>query len=214
MRAAWGGMRAAAFAGCLVDEVLEQVGHTMWTFSLPKMIRPYFHYHPELRGKLCRVAYETVQEMMAAAAIGRKGFRTGMVAFTATAGDLLNINPHVHAIAPRGGWDSEGVWVPVSYIDNDAAERLFRAKVLSVLTGEGLLSSERARVLMTWNHNSGFSVDDSVRFEPEDRKSMEKVARYLLRPPLSLERMNYSDGDDQVVYRRKGRDGRPSQCQV
>jgi hypothetical protein len=37
---------------------------------------------------------------------------------------------------------------------------------------------------------------------------MEKVARYLLRPPLSLERMNYSEGDGQVVYRRKGRDGR------
>ncbi|MCD4748295.1 MAG: transposase [Thermoanaerobaculales bacterium] len=36
----------------------------------------------------------------------------------------------------------------------------------------------------------GFSVDDSVRFEPEDRKSMEKVARYILRPPLSLERLS------------------------
>ena len=46
-----------------------------------------------------------------------------------------------------------------------------------------------------------YAMDDSVRFEPEDRKSMEKVARYLLRPPLSLERMNYSDGDDLVVYR-------------
>jgi ribosomal protein S27E len=204
-----GAKRAAVFAAFLVDEVLEQVGHAMWTFSLPKMIRPYFIHHPELRGKLCRAAYETVQEMMAAAAVGCEGFRTGMVAFTATAGDLLNLNPHVHAISPRGGWDKGGSWVPVAFIDNDAAERLFRAKVLSVLTGEGLLSDERARVLMTWSHNSGFSVDDSVRFEPEDQKSMEKVARYLLRPPLSLERMNYSDGDDHVVYRRKGRDGRP-----
>ncbi len=163
---------------------------------------------PDLRGKLCRAAYETVQEMMAAAAIGSERFRTGMVAFTATAGDLLNVNPHVHAIAPRGGWDNGGEWAPVPFVDNDAAERLFRAKVISILTGEGLLSDERARVLMSWNHNSGFSVDDSVRFEPEDRKSMEKVARYLLRPPLSLERMGYSDGDDEVVYRRKGEDGR------
>ena len=51
---------------------------------------------------------------MAAAAIGSDGFRTGMVAVMATAGDLLNANPHVHAIAPRGGWDEDGVWVPVS----------------------------------------------------------------------------------------------------
>jgi len=204
-----GAKRAAAFAAFLADEVLEQVGHAMWTFSLPKMIRPYFIHHPELRGKLCRAAHETVHEMMAAAAIGTDGFRTGMVAITATAGDLLNINPHVHAIVPRGGWDSDCEWAPVPFVDTDAAERLFRAKVLSMLTGEGLLSDERARVLMSWRHNSGFSVDDSVRFEPEDRKSMEKVARYLLRPPLSLERMTYSKGDDQVGYRRKGKDGRP-----
>lgn len=66
------------------------------------------------------------------------------------------------------------------------------------------MSDERARVLLGCNHNSGFSVDDSVRFEPEDRKSMEQVARYILRPPLSLERLTYADGDDEVVYRRKG----------
>jgi len=203
-----GSKRAAAFAAFLADEVLEEVGHAMWTFSLPKMIRPYFVHHPELRGRLCRVAFEIVQEMTAAAAIGSEGFRTGMVAFAATAGDLLNVNPHVHAIVPRGGWDNGGSWVPVAFIDNEAAERLFRAKVISFLTGERLLSGERARVLLGWNHNSGFSVDDSVRFEPEDRKSMEQVARYILRPPLSLERLRYSEGNDEVVYRRKGSNGR------
>ncbi|MCD4747788.1 MAG: transposase [Thermoanaerobaculales bacterium] len=61
---------------------------------------------------------------------------------------------------------------------------------------------------MSWNHNSGFSVDDSVRFEPEDRKSMEQVARYILGPPLSLERLRYSEGEDEVVYRRKGSNSR------
>jgi hypothetical protein len=153
-----GAKRAAVFAAFLTDEVLEQVGHAMWTFSLPKMIRPYFVHHPELRGRLCRAAYETVQEMMVAAAIGSEGFRTGMVVVTATAGGLLNLNPHVHAIAPRGGWDEGGAWVPVPYIDNDVAERLFRKKVLDFLTCEGLLSDERAQILMRWDHNSGFSV--------------------------------------------------------
>ena len=92
----------------MADEVLEQVGHAMWTFSLPKMIRPYFIHHPELRGKLCRAAYETVEELMVAAAIGADSFRTGMVAITATSGDVLNLNPHVHAVAAREGWDCEG----------------------------------------------------------------------------------------------------------
>ncbi len=202
-----GAKRAAAFAAFLADEVLEEVQHAMWTFSLPKMLRPYFIHRPKLRGRLCRAAFETVQEMMGGAAIGCETFRTGMVAYVATAGDLLNVNPHVHAIVPRGGWDDGGSWVPVAFIDTDVAERLFRAKVISFLTSEGFLNDERARLLMSWNHNSGFSVDDSVRFEPEDRKSMERVARYMLRPPLSLERMKYSEGDEGVMYRRKGEAG-------
>ncbi len=94
-----GAKRAAAFAAFLVDEVLEQVGHAMWTFSLPKMIRPYFIHHPELRSKLCRAAYETVQEMMVAAAVGSEGLRTGMVAVMATSGDLLNQNPRAKYLA-------------------------------------------------------------------------------------------------------------------
>jgi ribosomal protein S27E len=204
-----GAKRAAAFGAFLVDEVLEQVGHAMWTFSLPKMIRPYFIHHPELRGRLCRAAFETVQQMMAAAAIGCEGFRIGMVAVTTTAGDLLNVNPHVHAIVPRGGWDSDGAWAPVPYIDNDAAERLFRGKVLSFLTRERLLSEERARVLLSWNHNSGFSIDDSVRIEPEDGQAMERMVRYMLRPPLSLARMEYTEGADEVVYARKTSNGQP-----
>ena len=181
----------------------------MWTFSLPKMIRPYFIHHAELRGKLCRAAYETVQEMMAAAAIGSEGFRTGMVTVMALSGDLLNMNPHVHAVAPRGGWDGDGEWVPVPYLDNDLAERIFRAKVLGFLQSEGLLSDERVRILMSWNHNSGFSVDDSVRVEPEDQKAMERMARYMLRPPLSLERMRYADGADEVMNARKPSNGQP-----
>jgi len=204
-----GAKRAAAFAAFLIDEVLEPVGHAMWTFALPKMIRLYFIHHPELRSKLCRAAYETVQEMMVAAAIGSEGFRTGMVAVMATAGDLLNHNAHAHAIVPRGGWDESGAWVPVPYLDKDVAERLFRGKVLSFLVREGLLSDERRRILMNWNHNSGFSIDDSVRIEPEDQKSMERMARYILRPPLSLKRMHYADGADEVVYERKASNGQP-----
>jgi hypothetical protein len=55
--------------------------------------------------------------------------------------------------------------------------------VLAFLTQEGLLSDERLRLLMSWEHNSGFSVDDSVRIEPEDQKSMERMARYILKSP-------------------------------
>ena len=37
--------RAAAFAAFLSDEVLQEVGHAHWVFTVPKMLRPYFMHH-------------------------------------------------------------------------------------------------------------------------------------------------------------------------
>jgi hypothetical protein len=39
----------------------------MWTFTIPKMLRPYFMNHRELLADLARLAYETIQELMAEA---------------------------------------------------------------------------------------------------------------------------------------------------
>jgi hypothetical protein len=154
---------------------------------------------------LARVAWETVRELMCAAA-AEEGLRPGMVAVVQTAGDLGNWHPHVHALVSRGGWTRGWKWVPVPNVDERAAELLFRHKVLRLLQDEGLLSEERTELLLSWRH-SGFSVHKRVRVEPEDSAAVERLARYILRPPFSLERMGW-DGAGEVRYRRKaGHDG-------
>ncbi len=89
----------------------------MWTLTIPKLLRRYFLNHRELLGKLCRAAFETVQQLMAEAAGDEEGLRTGMVAAIQTSGDLMEWKPHVHALAPRGGWNRDGEWIPIPYID-------------------------------------------------------------------------------------------------
>lgn len=81
-----------------------------------------------------------------------------------------------------------------------------------LLQGEGLLSEERTDLLLSWRH-TGFSVHNRVRVEPEDPAAVERLARYILRPPISLERMRWS-GEGEVSYRRKaGHDGESRQAQ-
>jgi hypothetical protein len=72
----------------LVDEVLEEVGHCLWTFTVPKMLRPLFLHHRQLLGRLCQAGWETVRELIATAA-GDPCFQPGMVSVVQTAGDLL-----------------------------------------------------------------------------------------------------------------------------
>jgi hypothetical protein len=80
--------------------------------------------------------------------------------------------------------------VPIPYVDTEAAERLFRHNVLSILKAEGLLSEERLELLLSWNHYTGFSAHNAVTVAEGDGEGLERLACYLLRPPLSIERMS------------------------
>ena len=91
--------------------------------------------------------------------------------------------------------------MPVAYVDEHAAELVFRHRVIRLLQGVGLLSEERTALLLSWRH-TGFSVHDRVVAEPEDQPAVERLARYIMRPPISLERMAW-DGVGEVRYRRK-----------
>jgi len=192
--------RSAATAALLAEEVFEKVGHAQWVFVMPKMLRPYFLHHRELLGGLARAAWETVLELMSEA-IGEEAIRPGMVAVVQTAGDLGNWHPHVHALVSRGGWTQDGEWIPMAFVDEHSAELLFRHKVIRFLQGVGLLAEDRTELLLSWRH-TGFSVHNRVRVEPEDRPAVERLARYIMRPPISLERMSW-DGVGEVRYRRK-----------
>jgi len=140
------------------------------------------------------------------AATGEETLRPGMVAVVQTAGELARWHPHVHALVSRGGWTPDREWVPLPYVDEHAAELLYRHKVMRLLQGEGLLSEERTRLLLSWRH-TGFSVHNGVRVEPEDGAAVERLARYIMRPPISLERMEW-DGAGEVRYQAKqGHDG-------
>ena len=193
--------RSVATAAMLAEDVLSDVGHAQWVLVMPKMLRPYFLHHRELLGGLARAAWETARELMSAAVAGDE-IRPGMVIVVQTAGDLGNWHPHVHAVVSRGGWTRDWRWVGVPFIDEHAAELIFRHKVIRLLQGEGLLSDERTELLLSWRH-TGFSVHTGVRVEPEEKGSLERLARYILRPPFSLERMRWG-GEGKIRYRRKG----------
>ena len=199
-----GAKRAAELGAFVIDEVVEEVGHAQWVFTVPKMLRVYFLHHRELLGELMRAAYETVKELMSAAAGEEKGFRPGVVSMAQTFGDRANFHPHVHALATRGGWTSSGEWIPVPYVDERAAEELFRHKVLALLRRRGLLSEERIELLLSWRR-SGFSIHNRVYAHPGDGREFEGLVRYMSRSPVSLKRLRFAPGSKEVVYTRKGR---------
>jgi hypothetical protein len=195
-----GAKRAAETAARLREDVLEPVGHAQWVFTVPKMLRPYFLHHRELLGGLCQAAWQTVRQMIAAAA--GQDIRPGMVAVVQTFGSRINFHPHVHAIVSRGGWTKTGEWIPVPYVDARAAELLLRHKVFSLLRKAGVIDDERIALLLSWKH-SGFSVHNAVSVEPEDPGAAERLVRYVMRSPVSQQRLDFDGKTGEVRIRAK-----------
>ena len=58
----------------------------------------------------------------------------------------------------------------------DAVEELFRARLITFLSKQGLLPPERARMLKEWKH-SGFNMHRSRRIQPDERDDLEKMLK-------------------------------------
>ena len=62
-----------------------------------------------------------------------------------------------------------------------------------------LINDDFAFNLLTWK-NSGFSIDNSVMIYGNDNKAKESLAQYIVRCPVSLEKITYEPFHGKVLY--------------
>jgi hypothetical protein len=63
---------------------------------------------------------------------------------------------------------------------------------------------ERIELLLSWRH-TGFSVHNRVRVEPEDGPAVERLARYIMRPPMILLRGTRARNRTRLTHRDRYR---------
>ena len=81
--------------------------------------------------------------------------------------------------------------------------RRLRGHARLFLTAAGLLDAERIELLDSWKSgHTGFSVHNAVTVGADDHDGLERLARYLLRPPLSLERLRLEPGLARYRHKR------------
>ncbi|MFC1476748.1 transposase [Fibrobacterota bacterium] len=193
--------RALILGYRLRNEVLADVPHRQWVFTIPKRLRVYFRFTRSLLGDLCRLAYETVCEVMQRE-IDDEGCLPAMVGAVQTFGDLVHWHPHIHAIVAEGVFTTNGhfVSVPFLHLQLQRAEEIWRGKVFDLLFDKGLLDLDTIESMLAWKH-SGFNIDTSVRIEAGDHDGMQRLVEYISRCPFSLARMIKLTDDDKVLYR-------------
>lgn len=75
----------------------------------------------------------------------------------------------------------------------------FRRAVLEFLVQRQALSEALCTRLLRGRH-SGFSVHNQVRVGEQDAAGTRKLAGYMIRAPLSLEKMRYDANTGTVIY--------------
>jgi len=166
---------------------------------MPKRLRILFRYDRQLLGALCRLAYESICEVMQQES-GDKDAVPGMIGATQTFGDLAHWHPHVHAIVSDGVFDKDDHFVIVPDVDLSRCVLLWRKKVFDLLLREEKITQEVVDSMCQWSH-SGFSIDNSVRIEADDQVGLQRLTGYIIRCPFSLARMIKVTEDGKVIYR-------------
>jgi len=199
--------RVIEFGEYLYEEVLKEVPHRQWVFSIPKRLRPFFMYDRKLLAKLSQCAWNVLSKYLKQGVSADRA-APGAVIAVQTFGDFLNFNPHLHIIATDGCFYGEdGFMTHVSPKASDI-EEVFRIEVFKMLKREGKINDAIIENMYSWNH-SGFHVYCGESIWPSDKEGMERLAQYIVRAPISQERMTYvpeyetKDHTAKVIYKAK-----------
>jgi hypothetical protein len=194
--------RAEILCRFVIDEIIEPVGHRQLVFVLPRHLRRPFYRDRKLLTGLCRAAVEATHDFYRAG-LGRDDLRVGMVVVPQRFGDRVNPHIHLHAMATDGAFDTEGVFHPMPFDmvgDVEVLTRLFAKRVLDLMVRRKRLSRRLRDEMLTWKR-SGFSADGSVKVAVGDYGRLKRLVRYLARPAVSAQRVEYDKAGGTVTVR-------------
>ena len=79
---------------------------------------------------------------------------------------------------------------------------LFPAPDTPVTRQRTKISESLAQKLASWPH-SGFNIHNGVQIDADDKKSREALAHYIIKTPVSQNRMIHERENQKVVYTSK-----------
>jgi hypothetical protein len=164
--------RVLLFAEWLDTHILEQVSHAQFVFTIPKLLRPIFKYHPKELGLLCKSAWQALKEMFQEVAAEPSAL-PGVVISVQSYGDSLNL--HIHAIAARGVWSADGSFEGIPGLDTQQLMLLFRHHVVKNLLAGGQISQTTVDILDRFHH-PGFSAYEGEGVSAGDSAARERLA--------------------------------------
>jgi ribosomal protein S27E len=205
-----GARRMAETAALLADEVLPERPLRQWVLSLPHALRFLLAANPAALTQVLGVVYRTIARyLISQAGLTRTRAATGAVTLIQRFGSALNLNIHFHMLFLDGAYPSAGANPPVfRQVAAPSANELqglveqIAARVGQVLERRGLIERDIENAWLGAARAGGFSLHGGLDISAREREKLERLCRYVSRPPVASGRLALS-ASGQVRYTPK-----------
>jgi ribosomal protein S27E len=206
-----GARRMAETAALLADEVLPERPLRQWVLSLPHALRFLLATDPEALTLVLGVVYRTIsRQLLHKAGLTRSSGATGAVTLVQRFGSALNLNVHFHMLFLDGVYVADGTGSPVfRHLAGDGKGGPLDDLLGSSITYRIAVGARASQKLFTLQmvppqlqgleadpngaaHADGFSLHAGIDIAPHQRPKLERLCRYVSRPPVATERMALS----------------------
>jgi hypothetical protein len=179
----------------LSEDLLLRLPHRQFVWTIPKVLRVFLRHDRDLFADIGRLLFDILTSFFSQAA-GRT-LRCAMVSSHQTFGEFGVWHPHWHSIVLEGGFDRHDCFFFIPLGASEALNEIWRRSVVALFLQNGLLNPDFARKLLGWEH-SGFSIESGTRIWDQD--SREALCQYIVRAPLSLQRIRWDEQQDTVTW--------------
>ena len=200
-----GEKRKQAWVEWLFKEVIFNVRHRHWVFTVPLCIRWVFKKDRKLLGVLSHTAAAFLTECLKHSC-GHGDATPGIVAVIQTAGDNLKHNPHIHILSTEGclADDEKNHYYVAGFMDYDIMRVAWRDRILSVLVGKEAIDRNWAARLRK-RYPKGFMLNGFIQDHRGNRNLMKRMASYIAKMPISEKRiLSFDEKREKVLIRYKG----------
>jgi predicted RNA-binding Zn-ribbon protein involved in translation (DUF1610 family) len=180
----------------LSEDLLLQLPHRQFVWTIPKCLRVFLKHDRELHAELSRLMFSLLSSYFSEAA--GQTITAGMVSSLQTFGEYASWNPHWHTIVLEGGFDRWDRFVFIPLGSSDGLKESWRVRVAEFFVRQKLINSEFAKNMLSWKH-SGFSIESGTRIYND--KARESLSQYIVRAPVSLKKLSYDSETDTITWK-------------
>jgi hypothetical protein len=195
-----------------VDNWVSQVSTMLHTgviyrhivLTVPAMLRTTFYHHAgELLSAFMRCGVRCLDDVLSR--VSGTELKGGSIVVIQTHGRNGQYTPHLHFIATSGGWDHPGhQWVHLDYLPYAMLRKKWQWHLLTMLR-QTVKTKETHRLVDACDrrYREGFVTNVHKGDVPSRYQSLATyLAKYVVRPPISLRRIDRYDGQQVTSHYR------------